>query len=862
MTKALLVFFLFTLTSLTISAQEINLTGKVVDKMTKDPVENAIISVYNKKNIVFNAVSDSAGTFNIPVVFYRKASSIKIHVLSYSDLEIVDIPKIDTAGKKDHFLGIYKISPKSTELKEVSVRSRRRYSDTSRIDLSKEKFEHSVMVEDIFAAGFGFSRDANGQLYYKGKPISNILVNSGDFFGKNNMDVYHLLPALSLDNIQVVETNIDSVTNTTLLRPILKVNLTFKDKYQKGKFGNLNAGAGTAQRYLANTNLFAYKKQEQISLSVNSNNVNAGDNTVQQPRVSFSPNGNNLTTNSARFTYRNVYADKIEVNFSVAGKTDIKNIFSETYVRQETINLSSHTFNSSNIRSFNVNDSKFGVVYKIDSFSRITITQTFDHSKIRGSDSLNYDMELDSQSTISQLNKTRNVTTDLLSTKAEYQKKFPSKKGRSFNMGIELNYNHYNVGEFDNTSNSSGQGTDKYFINRNRLARENAYTINSGFIEPITNDSYINLFARYKKEKLDYNTLPNSDTTINNFDNPSLLTNNYFQPGIKFQKTLAKVSIHVAISEVLDIRNIQQLRDNNNVSFVNPDFDLNVDYKINKDKSLIFGCSDKANYPRLQQLVALNSTLDLVSQTWGNIYLRPEERKNIKVDYTTSPSNSESIAISGEYDRYSDKFGYVMNYSSGSPTQNMLTGNIGNSNGGRISFSYLKNLRDGQYLFYYNGVGYQENPTLVNNKKVLDNSITFNQSFSASITLIKPLLSLKPLVAFSWGRYFYETNSADITTITNSDQVSARFKTLELNLYPLFSYSHSINNNSSFSMNGELKKTIFKNYGAIWIQAYDIFNSYKFYNSYVGPSGYQSVRYSNLQRYFMLGVSLQFNNLK
>jgi hypothetical protein len=858
----LILLFLFTIFSNEISAQEIRVVGKIIDKKTKKPIESATISVYNKKDIVFNAVSDTAGQFRIPLSLFKKASSITIRALSYSDLEMDDISKIDAGGKSDYSLGIYQIDPKGKQLQEVIVRKRRRYSDTTRIDLSKEKFEHSVMIEDIFSSSFGFSKDANGQLFYKGKPVSIVSVNGGDFFGKNNMDVYHLLPALILNNIQVVETNIDSVTNTTLLRPIVKINLSFKDKYEKGKFGNLNAGAGTVQRYLANTNLFSFKKTEQISLSLNSNNVNAGNNTIQPPKVGFSPTGNNETANSAKFTYRNLYAGTLEVNFSVGGKRDSKNFFTETDLRQETINLTSHTFNSSNIRSFGFSDSKFDVKYKIDSFSSINLTQTFDHSKTRESDSLSYNIQLDSQSTISQLDKLRNATTDLLSTKMEYQKKFSSKKGRTLDIDIEVDNNHYNIDEFDNASNLSDQGIYKYFINGNRFVKENKYAISSGFTEPINNNSYIDFFIAHKRETLNYSPQINSDTAIISLDKPALLTNNYFQSGIKFHETLTNLSINATISGLLDMRNIEQIHDNNKVSFLNPDFELMVDYRINKNKNLIFGYSDKENYPKLQQLVALNSTFDLISQTSGNIYLRPEERKNIKVDYTTKLSNSEYISLSGEFEHYSNKFGFEIDNSGNSVSEKMFIGNIGNSNGGKISFSWLKNIRGDQYLNYSNGVTYQENPTLFNNKLSLDNSITFNQSLSASLMLIKPLLSVKPLFAFSWGRYFYETNSIDMTTITNSDQVSLRFKTLELNLYPLFSYNHSMNDNSSFSMNGELKRSILKNYGAIWIQVYDIFNSYKFYNNYVGASGYQSVRYSNLQRYLMLGVSLQFNNLK
>jgi outer membrane beta-barrel protein len=287
-----------------------------------------------------------------------------------------------------------------------------------------------------------------------------------------------------------------------------------------------------------------------------------------------------------------------------------------------------------------------------------------------------------------------------------------------------------------------------------------------------------------------------------------------------------------------------------------------VDYRINKDKSLIFGCSNKINYPQLQQLVALNSTLDLISQTSGNIYLKPEEKKDIRVTYSTKPSSSINIDLSGEYDHYTNKFGYAINYSGSNSVQNNLTSNIGNSNAGKISFSIWKNFTRGGYLNYNNGITYQESPTLLINKLVLNNSFIFNQTLSTSLILIKSLLSFKPLIAFTYGRYFYETNSTDIITITNSDEVSVRLKTIALNLYPLFNYNHNITDNSSFSMNGELKKTVFKNYGTIWIQAYDIFNSFNFYNNHVGPSGYQSVKYSNLHRYLVVGLSLRFNNLR
>jgi len=754
------------------------------------------------------------------------------------------------------------ITPRYKQLTAVSVKAKRRYSDTTRIDLSKENFERSVMIDNLFASKYGFSRDPSGQLYYKGKPVSNVQVNGGDFFGKNNLDLYHLLPALVLDNIRVVETNIDSITNTTLLKPILKINLTFKDKYKKGNFGNGNLAAGSSKRYLAAINGFTYKKNEQLSLSLSSNNVNSNNNSIEQPKVGFSPNGNDLTTNSARLTYRNIFSGNTELNLSLGAKAETKRLSSTADLQQQTPFLFSHTFNASNTRSFTINDSKLELQHRIDSLNTITISETLDHSRTRETDSLNYNIKFDSSNTVSQLNKTRNTNTDFLTTRLEYQKRSGSKKGRSLNAGFEFDDNHYSTNEFDTVSDLANQAQKNYFIDGSRAVKENKYSASLSFTEPIDYNSYVSFFVSQRKETFNYTTQVSSDTTILGSDKPATLTNSYFRPGIKFQRTGSAYSINATAGATVDQRTIQQLHGRNTASFSNPDLNLTIEYKFNKTKNLILTYSQTTNYPGLQQLVSLNSSFDLITRTSGNIDLKPEKRKSLRLDYNTQPAGSIYIALSGEFDNYTDKFGYEINTTANSPAQNSFTGNIGYSNSGQLSFSLLKNWSDNQYLSYFSGASYQENPTRIDNKLNVDKSLTFNQTISSALLIIKPLLSFKPILAYAWGRYFYESTTVDLTTITQSDEIALKLGTFGMSLYPLYNYNHNISSNSSFSMNGEIKKTIFKNYGTIWIQAYDIFNSFKFYNNYIGPTSHQSVSYSNLHRYFLLGLSLQFNNLR
>jgi hypothetical protein len=843
-----------------IYAQATNFTGRIFNKENHSPIENSDLTIYKNKNIIYRTTTDSIGSFEIPSAYFKQSDVIKIHALSFKDIEIYKT-KLNVNNTKDIYsLGEFYLKPQKLTLKEVIIKSKKRYRDTTKIDLSKNNFERSIMITDLFSKDYGFTKDANGQLFYKGKLISDVLVNGAEFFGKNNMDIYHLLPALVLDNIEIVETNIDSTTNTTILKPILTVNLKLKEKYNKGKFGNFNLGLGTSNRNIINTNLFTYINKEQISLNINTNNINIGDNSLLDPSVDFSTNGNDLTSTNAKFTYRNIFAKKITVNFDLKGKIEDRNFVSESDRQEVNTNMFSKIFNSSDTKSFNINDTRLSLNYAIDSLSNISISQTYNHSQVKEIDSLNYNIKLDSSNTISQLKRTRNSTTDLFNTKFEYNKRFSSKKGRLLNFGIDLKYNNYKIDEFDNVYDMFNQNLNKYFINGNRLIKEINYNINSNYTEPLGENGYVNFSLSYEKDKLNYKPQISSDTIINNKDIPSTLNNNYFRFGIKFQKTFNRFSFDIKIISILNLRNIQQYTDTKYYLNINS----KADYKINNKQSLSLNYSDITNYPDVSILTGFNNTFDLISQTSGNIYLKPEEKKSLQISYNLKTSESDNINLTGKVDHYDQKFGlnYINSFDSGNITESSFEDNIGSSNSGQITFSYLKNLTNDNYLNYTNGITYQENPTIINNKLMLNNGIVLNQSFSTSIKIIKSLLSTTPLFTTSYSKYFYGNTSVDLITLTYSGKISSTFKTLKLDLYPVFNYNHSINNDKSFSMNGKLSKSIFKNYGLIWMQAYDIFNSFKYINNYISSSNYQSIKYSNLNRYVILGVSFKFNNMK
>jgi len=619
-------------------AQEGLQSGRVIDKEKQIPIQGASIVIYKERAVIYRTTTDSVGVFKIPKKLTGQVS-IKISSIGY-DFIVIAL-KITISD-----LGVFELKPHIIILKDVTIRPNKRYRDTTNIDLSNKKFERSKMIDDLLSKEMGFSKDSNGQLYYKGKPVSDIVLNNGDFFGKNNLDIYRLMPALTISNIQITETNVDSLTNVTLLKPVIKVNLVLKDQYKKGIFGNANAGVGSSNRYLANTGLYTYKNNEQISLALNSNNLNTSDNTLINPKINFSPDGNNITTSSAKLTYRNIYANKLEVNFSVKAKSDKKTFNSLSLRQEEDIDQFSKTSNNSSIKSFGISDANFKMNYKIDSLNTITATQKFDHFKTTEIDSLNYIIETDGFNYNSQLKKSKATVTDMWNTDISYLKKFADKK-TILNTDFQFNSNTYSIGENDNIYNLSNNGQSGYFLKGSRLAKEYLYILSSNVTEPLNESTFLGLSASFQIDKFNYRTKVISDTLLNNTDPSFDFVSNKVQIGAKFHKTWRKVSFDANTDGNLYTKQSYILKDAQH-NFFNIGLDLRAEYEINSKKSLNLNYNQLPNYPGIQELTSLNNSFDLLSQISGNIDLKPEQKKTFKLSYTTRTDGAESISIGAE----------------------------------------------------------------------------------------------------------------------------------------------------------------------------------------------------------------------
>jgi hypothetical protein len=852
---AFIIAFIIAICSCDCFSQNLFITGKVVSEQTHLPIKNVTINIYNKNKIIDQSLTDSLGSFKITIDQFNMATHIIFHSLNYDDNQMDHLPKMDNVN---YDIGIIKMNAHSILLKEVKIKEEKRFHDTTIIDLSKQKFERSIMTDDLFSQ-YGFSKDSKGSLYYKGKLVADIMVNGVYFFGKNNMDVYKYLPALTMKNIEIVETNVDSLTNTRLENPLVKVNFKLKKEYNKGKFGAVNAGVGTSHRYIFSGDLYSYRNDEQVSVSENLNNINLQNNNILDQGGGFFTNGNDSKNNISQISYRNLYNKKIELNAFAKVSLTSKSYLSQLQTQSESLKQFSETDRSSFYKTFNLENSNISLDYKINNLDNINFNQGFSYNNNKQTDSSSYLVIQDTTKNHSQLNKLTHTNIYNLNSNIEYRHKFSAHS----NSYLRINISFYKSGS-NNTENNtvfdSKQIKNTYFINGARSTNSKNFVANITYNEQFFKEGYLQYFAKYDRTSLEYNVNINTDTTLLYNDEPIRFINNIYQVGIKSHAIIQSLFIDGLISGMLYSRDIKNTQSNTETFFY-PNIDLKASLKINKKKNISIAFTTAPLMPNVNQITNINNSFDLVIQTQSNPNLNPEVSSKVNLSFDFKKSDSSAMVLSASLENIGSKIGYNIKNTTNT-LQTMYLDNIGNSRSAGLSLQWNKTIKNGKTFNSNTNFAFSEAPAMDNQIKYLNHNIAIGQSVSTNISLIRTFLTMTPNLMASYSHYNYSTSNVDAITASYSDNISLILGKIRLGLYPFATCNKSITTNLTWAINSDLKMSVFKNYGTIWIKAYDLFNSYKYYNNYFGANYIQTVRYSNLNRYIIGGLSLKLNNIK
>jgi hypothetical protein len=106
------------------------LSGKVIDSITKQPIEYASIKLYNEKDssIAGGIYTNSSGDFILDQISVGRYF-VKVFATNYQFREIRDISF--SMDKTDRTLGVIRLSSKIKELKEIVITSNKKMVETA-----------------------------------------------------------------------------------------------------------------------------------------------------------------------------------------------------------------------------------------------------------------------------------------------------------------------------------------------------------------------------------------------------------------------------------------------------------------------------------------------------------------------------------------------------------------------------------------------------------------------------------------------------------------------------------------------------------------------------------------------------------
>jgi len=283
MKRSLSVFyFLLLLTSFATFAQEkpaapkVKITGKVIDKTSKQPLEYATITLFKSQNpkAIAGGITNSNGEFDVeatPGIY-----DIKIEFISFKLTEI-KAKNIKEATN----LGSISLSEDATQLDAVNIRA-----EATTVQIKLDKKVYSVgqdllvkggTVSDVLDNIPSVTVDADGTIALRGNENVRILIDGRPSNAINISEALRLIPADAIEKVEVVtnpSARYDSEGGGGLLNIILK-----KGKNQ-GINGTVILSAGDPESYGASGNVNYKTEQFNLYTTTGYNNRKNKGNSI------------------------------------------------------------------------------------------------------------------------------------------------------------------------------------------------------------------------------------------------------------------------------------------------------------------------------------------------------------------------------------------------------------------------------------------------------------------------------------------------------------------------------------------------------------------------------------------------------
>lgn len=130
-------------------------------------------------------------------------------------------------------------------------------------------------LEDVLKKMPGISVNDDGKVEVEGKTVNKVMVEGKDFFDGDSKLATQNIPANAVDKVQVLKnfSEINQLKNVTDHKDNVALNIKLKEGKKNFWFGEVTAGIGINERYLAHPKLFYYNPKYSINIITDANNI-------------------------------------------------------------------------------------------------------------------------------------------------------------------------------------------------------------------------------------------------------------------------------------------------------------------------------------------------------------------------------------------------------------------------------------------------------------------------------------------------------------------------------------------------------------------------------------------------------------
>ena len=550
-----------------VSFAQVKVTGVVKDSIG-NPLEMANVIALNKKTNALDSYgfTDSKGRYKLTLKA-NTAYSIKASYIGNKTSDVVLNTK-ETAITRDIVL-----LPDNT-LDEVDITYKIPISirgDTLIYDADSFKVGTERKLGDILKRLPGVEVNDDGEIEIEGKKVGKVMVEGKDFFDGDSKIAVQNIPANAIDKIEILK-NFSEVSQLKGVQDNsdnLAINIRLKEGKKNFWFGEITAGVGGDNRYIAHPKLFYYNPKYSVNIITDMNNIGKVPFTRRDYfrfTGGFRPGGSNGTSFNVAssdigfLSMQNNRAKNIEAKFAAANfsyspkKTwDLSGfaIYSGTNTELEQNSTRNYINNGLNeTTTSNTRQESNLALLKLSSSYKPNVNNHFDYDvfvKIS-------DQKEDQKFTSSQ------ITGDILQTQ--------SQNPFSFNQNLNYYYTLNDKNIFAFSSQHLFQDEDPFYnANLEQLSFANLLSLTS----PGTGNTYdVSQNKRVKTNKfdarLDYYYVINSKSNIN----------------IKLGTTLSSQNFNSNIFETLNGNNsaISEPDTMNDVEYTFTDLYVGFNYKF------------------------------------------------------------------------------------------------------------------------------------------------------------------------------------------------------------------------------------------------------------------------------------------